>query len=40
MNHQTAAAEPAAAAAVAVPEVVAAPALGGPERPGGRRAAL
>ncbi|WP_330313119.1 MULTISPECIES: EamA family transporter [unclassified Streptomyces] len=40
MNHQTAAAEPAAAAAVAVPEVVAAPALGGPERPDGRRAAL
>ncbi|MFK0096757.1 EamA family transporter [Streptomyces sp. NPDC091040] len=40
MNDQTAAAEPAAAAAVAVPEVVASPALGGPERPGGRRAAL
>ncbi|WP_405938099.1 EamA family transporter [Streptomyces sp. NBC_00726] len=38
MNHQTAA-EP-AAAAVAVPEAVASPVPGGPERPGGRRAAL
>ncbi|MGW2471680.1 EamA family transporter [Streptomyces sp. NPDC001665] len=36
----TTAAEPAAAAAVAVPEAVASPELGGPERPGGRRAAL
>ncbi|MCX0245288.1 EamA family transporter [Streptomyces drozdowiczii] len=35
-----AAAEPAAAAAVAVPEAVVSPTLGGPERPGGRRAAL
>ncbi|WP_330240096.1 EamA family transporter [Streptomyces sp. NBC_00525] len=41
MNEQTTAAEP-AAAAVAVPEAVAAPALGGPGggRAGGRRAAL
>ncbi|MEU3227559.1 EamA family transporter [Streptomyces sp. NPDC006976] len=39
MNDQTTAAEP-AAAAVAVPEAVAAPGLGGPDRTGGRRAAL
>ncbi|MEU2022553.1 EamA family transporter [Streptomyces sp. NPDC016469] len=40
MNDQSAAAEPAAAAAVAVPEAVASPALGEGERPAGRRAAL
>ncbi|MEV5601502.1 EamA family transporter [Streptomyces sp. NPDC052299] len=36
----TTAADPAAAAAVAVPEAVASPAVGAAERPGGRRAAL
>ncbi|WLQ35458.1 EamA family transporter [Streptomyces castrisilvae] len=39
MNDQSTAAEP-AAAAVAVPEAVAAPGLGGPDGTGGRRAAL
>ncbi|THA72709.1 EamA family transporter [Streptomyces sp. A0958] len=39
MNDQSTAAEP-AAAAVAVPEAVAAPGLGDPDRAGGRRAAL
>ncbi|TRV74235.1 EamA family transporter [Streptomyces sp. 130] len=40
MNDQTTAAEPAAAAAVAVPEAVASPALGETKRGGARRAAL
>ncbi|MFC8534524.1 DMT family transporter [Streptomyces sp. NPDC057249] len=40
MNEQTTAAEPAAAAAVAVPEAVASPALGEGKRGGARRAAL
>ncbi|NEC67887.1 EamA family transporter [Streptomyces sp. SID9727] len=40
MNDQTTAAEPAAAAAVAVPEAVASPDLGERKRGGGRRAAL
>ena len=40
MNHQPTPAEPAATAAVATPEAVASPELGGGKRSGGRRAAL